>query len=109
MKPWMKWSVALLALALLSAGVARVVVQKRQQVAAAGKPASAPPALELGSADVIAAQELELSRTLQISGGLKAANSALVKAKVAFEVKALSVREGDAVKAGQVVGRLDTT
>jgi RND family efflux transporter MFP subunit len=109
MKPWMKWSVALLALALLSAGVARVVVQKRQQVAAAGKPASAPPALELGSADVIAARDLELSRTLQISGGLKAANSALVKAKVASEVKALSVREGDAVKAGQVVGRLDTT
>jgi RND family efflux transporter MFP subunit len=109
MKRWMKWSVAVLALALVGAGVSRVVVKKRQQVATTSQPAPTAPALELGNADVIAARELELARTLRISGGLKAANSALVKAKVASEIKALTVREGDAVKAGQVVGRLDTT
>ena len=105
-----KWAVALLVVvALVGAGATRVIVKKRQQVAAAAAPASAALAIELGSADVIAARTQDLTRTLEISGGLKAANSALVKAKVASEIKSLTVREGDAVKAGQVVGRLDTT
>ena len=109
MKPWMKWAVALLAVAVLGGFITRAVTTRRAETAAAAAPAAAPLPLELGSADVLVARPVALTRTLAISGGLKAVTTAVVKARVASEIKALTVREGDAVKAGQVIGRLDTT
>ena len=112
MKRRSKWLVMVLVVLLIAAIAAvtlRVVKQRRAQAAAAAAQPSAPIALDLGAADVTTARTLELSRTLPVSGGLKAVNSAVVKARVAAEVKSLTVREGDAVKAGQVIGRLDTT
>ena len=109
MKPWIKWALVAVALLLLVGFIGRAVVARKQAAAAAAAPASAAPALELGSTDVVTAQVQTLTRTLTISGGLKAATSAVVRAKVAAELKTLTVREGDAVKAGQVIGRLDTT
>ena len=109
MKRWMKWLVIALIVAVIAGFVLRAVKQRRAQAEAAAAPASAPSALDLGAADVTTARTLELSRTLPLSGGLKAVNSAIVKARVAAEVKTLTVREGDAVKAGQVIGRLDTS
>ena len=109
MKRWMKWLVVALIVAVIAAFALRAVKQRRAQVAAAAAPASAALALDLGVADVTTARTLELSRTLPVAGGLRSVNSAIVKARVAAEVKALTVREGDAVKAGQVIGRLDTS
>ena len=109
MKPWIKWALVAVALLLLVGFIGRAVVARKQAAAAAAAPASAAPALELGSTDVVTARVQTLTRTLTISGGLKAATSAVVRAKVAAELKTLTVREGDAVKAGQVIGRLDTT
>jgi len=109
MKPWIKWALVAVALLLLVGFIGRAVVARKQAAAAAAAPASAAPALELGSTDVVTAQVQTLTRTLTISGGLKAATSAVVRAKVAAELKTLTVREGDAVKAGQVIGQLDTT
>ena len=109
MKRWMKWLVVVLIVAVIAGFVLRAVKQRRAQAEAAAAPASAPSALELGAADVTTARTLELSRTLPLSGGLRSVNSAVVKARVAAEVKTLTVREGDAVKAGQVIGRLDTS
>ena len=108
MKRWMGWVIGLVAVALIAAVALRTLQSRRAALAAASAPASAPLALELASSDVVVARQAELVGTLAISGGLKAVNSAVVKAKVAAEVKALSVREGDAVKAGQVIGQLDT-
>jgi len=64
---------------------------------------------ELAATDVFKAQVLEIAQGLQISGSLKAVNSALVKARVAGELQGLTVREGDFVKAGQLLARIDAS
>lgn len=65
--------------------------------------------LELSAIDIVPLREVELTRTLEVTGTLKAARSAFVKAKVAAELRSVSVREGDAVRAGQVIAQLETT
>ena len=109
MKRWLTWLlVVLVVLALVVVGGRAWQARKQAAAVAAAASAAAPLALELGSNDVFVARTLPLTRTLAISGGLKAVTSAVVKAKIASELKSLTVREGDAVKAGQVVGQLDT-
>jgi RND family efflux transporter MFP subunit len=66
-------------------------------------------ALELGAGDTATAESRVLSKVLAVTGGLKAVNSAVIKARVAAEVKSLTVREGDRVQAGQLIGSLDAT
>ncbi len=65
--------------------------------------------VELAPADLARARKTTLVGTLAVSGGIEAVNRATLKAKVAAEVKDLLVREGDPVKAGQLIGRLDDT
>lgn len=108
MKPWLKWAIPVVAVAVLGAFVARALqARKAEQAPLAAQKAVV--ALDLSPSDVVQARRLELSRTLEVSGGLKAVESAVIKAKVAAEVKSLTVREGDSVKRGQVLGQLDTT
>lgn len=105
MKRWQSWTLALLGVAVVGA-VATRAMQARQSPSAATAPT---PALELASTDLVAARKVELTRMLDLTGSLKAVSSALVKARVAAEVRSIAVREGDAVKAGQVVATLDST
>lgn len=107
MKRHLKWMLPLLAVLLVGVGVLRALDKRRSEQAAAA-PARETLALDLAPADVVVARPMALARTLDVSGGLKAVNTALVKAKVAAELRVLSVREGDRVKAGQVIGQLDT-
>ena len=105
----MKWLIALVAVLALGGFVARAVIARKAETAQLTLPARAGMALDIVAADLMVARQLELARTLEVSGGLKAVNSAIIKAKVAAEVKTLTVREGDSVKVGQVLGQLDTT
>lgn len=102
--------ITLVALVLAAVG-ARAVMQKRQNTAAAAATTAkaAPLELELAPADVIRVASVDLARTIEVSGGLKAAEAAVVKARVAGELKTLTVREGDAVRTGQVIGQIETT
>jgi len=73
---------------------------------AAAKPL---PAVALAASDLVNVQTIPLVQMLPISGPVKAFNSAFVKARVAGELQDLLVREGDYVKAGQVIARVDST
>jgi len=81
----------------------------QQQAVAEASVAKVQTVVELAAGDVVKAQTRELAQGLPISGSLKAVNSALVKARAAGELQSLTVREGDAVKAGQVIARVDAT
>ena len=108
MKRWQKWTLGLLALVLVAGGVGRVVGARRAQQAQAAAP-KAVFTLELGPGDLLPVRRAELTQTLEVSGTLVAVNSAFVKARVAAEVKSVAVREGDPVRAGQLLAQLETT
>jgi RND family efflux transporter MFP subunit len=109
MKRWMMWALAAVVMALLALGVLRALgARKAQQAAVAEQTArSAQAVVELAAGDYFALQEQELQGGLPVSGTLRAANTAFVKARVPGELQGLTVREGDAVQAGQVIARID--
>ena len=77
--------------------------------AAASAASSVAQALDLTAGDFTLATMAELSTSLAVTGNVKAIQSAVVKARVAGEVKRLDVREGDRVSAGQLLGQIDAT
>jgi len=111
MKRGLKWALAALLIALLAASVWRALSERKaqQQAAAAQAARYGQTVVVLGPADVVQVKRHELTQGLAISGALKAVNTAIVKARVAGELQDLSVREGDAVKAGQVIARIEAT
>ena len=98
-----RWIVIGVIVLALVAGVWRAMSNKRAQQAAASAPAVVQTQIELASSDVIQAELREITQGLDISGTVKALNYAVIKARVAGEVKEVLVREGDHVKAGQVL------
>ena len=102
------WILSGVAIAVLVVGGARLLSQ-RKAASAPATTASASPVMELASTDVLTVKTQALALGLPVSGALKATQSAFIKARVAGELVALNVREGDAVQAGQVVARVDPT
>lgn len=111
MRSWLRWLLLLAAVGVAALLGWRQMVATRPAPDAvrAAAPAASAPVLELAAQDVLAVAVQSLTPGLEVSGSLKAVNSAFVKARVAAEIKTLSVREGDSVRAGQVLGQLDTT
>jgi RND family efflux transporter MFP subunit len=104
-----RWIVlAVIALAL-AASVWRALSARHQQQQEAATPAPALARVELASPDVWTLAPREITQTLEVAGTIKALNYAVIKARVAGEIKEFTVREGDAVKAGQVLARIDPT
>ena len=104
-----RWIVIGLIVLALVGGVVRALSNKRAQQAAASAPTSAVTQVELASSDVMKAELRDLTQGLPVSGTVKAVNYAVIKARVAGELKEVMAREGDAVKAGDVLARIDPT
>ncbi|MEY4713195.1 MAG: hypothetical protein RIS88_2645 [Pseudomonadota bacterium] len=97
----------LAAVAGIGIGIAMRSAPARQAAPAAAAPTEA--VVELAASDVARAQATDLEQGLAITGTLRAVNSAVVKARVAGELQGLAVREGDPVRAGQVIASIDPT
>jgi RND family efflux transporter MFP subunit len=69
---------------------------------------AAPAVMELATADVFTVVARDLRVQLPMSGSLTAQHQAIVKSKVAGEVREAPVAEGFRVRRGEVVVRLDT-
>jgi len=80
----------------------------RGKRAAPPPPVSAPVA-EFLQNDLYIVEPGALERTLPLTGSLMPFTEATVKAKVAGELVAVSVREGEGVKQGQMLARIDLT
>ncbi len=110
MKRTLKWLVVLLVLGALGFGVMRFVKQRQAaQQAASQSAARVEPVMQLVASDLVQVRPQALTQVLPVSGTIKATQSAFIKARVAGELQDLRLREGDLVKAGQVVARVDAT
>ena len=107
MKRWIPWTVAVVAIAVIAGGGLRAMKARKAQALQAGAPV-AETVVALLPADVLRVSPIDMTQTLPISGTLRAVESAVVKAKVAGEISGLAVREGDTVKADQVIARIDS-
>ena len=101
------WILSALAVAAIAFGIARWAKQGQAAKAQVAALSAVTPSIELARTDVFTAQTQALSLGIPVSGAIKASQSALIKARVAGELVSLSVREGDSVKAGQVVAQVD--
>jgi RND family efflux transporter MFP subunit len=109
---WIQWTLLALLLLGIALGVTRALQKRSAQSAAANAAAQAlqqDPVYQLGPQDVVMVQTLALDQTVAISGSLRALQTAVIKARTAGELQGLTKREGDAVRAGETVARVDNT
>jgi RND family efflux transporter MFP subunit len=108
--------VRLLVLLIVLIVAGGVIWSLMQRPSAPAKPAApvaaatvAPPTLEFLPQEVVTASPVEIRQTLSLSGSLRAVDMATVKARVAADVRQVLVREGESVRAGQIVVVTDGT
>jgi len=108
MNSTLKFVVFAAAAAALAFGGYAAVRGKRSAEKPVATAATAPVA-EFLQGDLSIVEPMSLERTLPLTGSLAPLNEATVKAKVAGELVAVAVREGESVKAGQLLARVDIT
>ncbi len=65
--------------------------------------------LEFAAADLLVVATGSIARSIPITGSLRPSQQALVRAKVAGELRDMPIREGMTVRAGQLLARIDPT
>ena len=101
--------IIVLLIALIAVGIYKFVTYKNKPADALSTKVQANLPIELTVSDVFNALSISMTQGLPISGTLKATRSAMIKARVAGELVSLEVREGDAVRAGQIIAKVDPT
>jgi len=103
-------TIAVVGVCLVALAVSAIALRGRQNAAnAAAVAKSAEPVAEFMQEDLYIVEPRSLERTLPLTGTLAPLNEATVKAKVVGELVAVTVREGESVKQGQVLARIDVT
>jgi membrane fusion protein (multidrug efflux system) len=97
------------AIAVLLAVIIGVIVwtAMRSPTAAPAAVAATPP-IELAAVDVATVAPQTLSRSLPLSGSMSPIVQATLKSKVGGEVELMPLREGQDVREGEVIARIDT-
>lgn len=109
-RSWLLWGLVSLVVLALGFSAWRAVVAKRQQQHALQAQQQAPAAvLQAGAADWTMLQVRTLPLQVPVSGSLSAVDSALIKSRVAGALHDFTLREGDSVRKGQVIARVDAT
>ena len=111
MKRWIPWLAAAAVVVLVGGGAWRAMAarQAQQKVLAQAATQRAEAPLQLATSELVGVLRKSLVLGVPVSGSLRATESAMVKARVAGELQGLTVREGDSVRAGQVLARIEAT
>ncbi len=111
MKRWIPWLAAAALVVLVGGGVWRALAarQLQQKALAQASIQRAEAPMQLAASELVSVVRQSLVLGVPVSGSLRATESAMVKARVAGELQGLTVREGDSVRAGQVLARIDAT
>lgn len=111
MKRWIPWLATAAVVVLVGGGAWRAMAARQAQQKALAQAASqrAEAPLQLTAAELVGVVRKSLVLGVPVSGSLRATESAMVKARVAGELQGLTVREGDSVRAGQVLARIEAT
>jgi len=104
--PSKRWMIPVAVIVVIA--VAGGVMSTRPVKPVAPDKVTAPAVMELASADVFTVVARDLREQLPVSGALTAQQQAIVKSKVAGEVRDTPLAEGVRVRRGDVVVRLDT-
>lgn len=94
----------------IAVAVAFVILTRGRETganAAEPTPAKQPP-IEFAATEVVHLNSQPLGQNLLVTGTLEAVDKVTLRAKVSAEVRAVPVREGDRVRAGEVVAQIDT-
>lgn len=102
----MKASIAAAVLAVIGVGAWVLARNPAAPAAAAPAPAAAP--VELATVDISTVETRVLNRALPLSGSIAPFVQATLKSKVGGEVEQLKLREGQDVREGEVIARVDT-
>ncbi|MDY0106032.1 MAG: efflux RND transporter periplasmic adaptor subunit [Giesbergeria sp.] len=108
MKRWIPWTAAAIVIVLVAGGAWRAITARQaQQQALAASVKAGPVVMEVAAGEISPVRRQRLVLGVPISGSLRALQSATIKARVAGELQGLQLREGDSVRAGQEVARID--